>query len=198
MKILCVLGESGSGKDTAVNYILEKYGDKFKPVITCTTRPKRPDEVEGKEYHFVEDDEELANRTDIIEMREYTSVIGRLLYFTTESSFDDPDGLYVVPTSPYQYNNYVKRFGKDTIIPLYIYCDPMTRLRRSIDRMSRKTLSTSHEVRLKEASEICRRFLSDKDDYDDLDKSSFHSISNDFFTEDLHNTIDSFLNEYIF
>lgn len=198
MKILCVLGESGSGKDTAVNYILEKYGDKFRPVITCTTRPKRPDEVDGKEYHFVKDDEELSKRTDIIEMREYTSVIGRLLYFTTESSFDDPDGLYVVPTSPYQYNNYVKRFGEDTIIPLYIYCDPMTRLRRSIDRMSRKTLSTSNEVRLKEASEICRRFLSDKDDYDDLDKSSFHTISNDFFTGDLCNTIDSFLNEYIF
>ena len=51
--ILC--GKSGSGKDFARNYIIETYG--FTPIISHTSRPIREGEINGKDYHFISDQE---------------------------------------------------------------------------------------------------------------------------------------------
>ena len=46
--LLVVSGPSGVGKDTVMNKII----DKFNKIVTCTTRPKRPGEIDGKSYFF--------------------------------------------------------------------------------------------------------------------------------------------------
>jgi|SRR3989344_1475098 len=51
-KILVFVGESGSGKTTTINELVKRYPDKFKRIITCTSRSARAGEVDGVDYHF--------------------------------------------------------------------------------------------------------------------------------------------------
>lgn len=48
MIILC--GKSGSGKDTVGKELVDMG---YKRVVTYTTRPMRPGELDGHQYHFV-------------------------------------------------------------------------------------------------------------------------------------------------
>ena len=52
-KVIAIIGQSGSGKDSVLSRVLELYGNKFNKLIPFTTRPKRPKEVEGEYYYFV-------------------------------------------------------------------------------------------------------------------------------------------------
>lgn len=49
--IVCVVGPSGCGKTTMARFIEKAYG--IPMLISYTTRPKREDEVEGIDHHFV-------------------------------------------------------------------------------------------------------------------------------------------------
>ena len=54
--IFVVVGKSGVGKDTIINNYLKK-NDNITKVTQYTTRPMRLDEVNGKEYNFISDEE---------------------------------------------------------------------------------------------------------------------------------------------
>ena len=58
-KLYCLIGKSGSGKDTAFGNVMNRKIPSLFPVVTYTTRPRRTNETEGVEYHFV-DNEKLA------------------------------------------------------------------------------------------------------------------------------------------
>jgi len=46
-----ISGPSGVGKDVTLNRMRE-LGYRFHYAVTATTRPRRPNEVEGRDYHF--------------------------------------------------------------------------------------------------------------------------------------------------
>ena len=50
--LIVVSGPSGVGKDTVIDR-MKKRGLPFHFVITATSRPRRPNEVEGIDYFFV-------------------------------------------------------------------------------------------------------------------------------------------------
>jgi guanylate kinase len=50
--LLVISGPAGSGKTTLCDRLLEERAD-FRRVITCTSRPPRPREVNGEDYHFL-------------------------------------------------------------------------------------------------------------------------------------------------
>ncbi|MFA7676674.1 MAG: guanylate kinase [Candidatus Omnitrophota bacterium] len=58
-KIFVISGPGGAGKTTLVNKVFqgEKFRESFIKGITVTTRPKRPQEKDGKDYFFVGKDE---------------------------------------------------------------------------------------------------------------------------------------------
>jgi len=60
-KIFIVSGPGGVGKTTILNTLFEKKSIKgnFMKGITVTSRPKRPSEVDGRDYFFVEEGEFL-------------------------------------------------------------------------------------------------------------------------------------------
>jgi guanylate kinase len=50
--VVILSGPSGAGKDSALD-ALEDLGVDFHRVVTATSRPPRPNETDGEDYHFV-------------------------------------------------------------------------------------------------------------------------------------------------
>ncbi len=51
--ILVISGLSGAGKDTVINRLKEISPIDFHFVVTCTSRVRRENEVDGRDYHFL-------------------------------------------------------------------------------------------------------------------------------------------------
>ena len=72
--VMILSGPSGVGKDSALD-ALEKLGVQFHRVVTATTRPPRPGEVDGVDYHFVSM-KRFAEMIENDELLEYAIVYG--------------------------------------------------------------------------------------------------------------------------
>lgn len=70
--LIVISGPSGVGKDTAIQRMKTRQLP-FHFVVTATTRPKRPEEVDGVDYHFVSQDE-FAEMIENDELLEYAIV----------------------------------------------------------------------------------------------------------------------------
>lgn len=55
--ILTLTGPSGSGKTTFVGQLAKKYPDRVERIVTATSRPPRPGEADGIDYHFLSREE---------------------------------------------------------------------------------------------------------------------------------------------
>jgi len=51
--MLILVGPSASGKTESAKIMINRYP--ISPVVTCTTRPQRVNEIDGFDYHFVSD-----------------------------------------------------------------------------------------------------------------------------------------------
>lgn len=54
--LILVMGPTGSGKGSILSHVLATFPD-VTFAISCTTRPIRPGEVDGKDYHFVSEEQ---------------------------------------------------------------------------------------------------------------------------------------------
>jgi guanylate kinase len=72
--LIVISGPSGAGKDTVMERMQER-GMPFHFVVTATTRPRRANEVEGRDYIFV-GKEEFARMIGQNELIEYAMVYG--------------------------------------------------------------------------------------------------------------------------
>jgi guanylate kinase len=72
--LIVISGPSGAGKDTVMQ-LMKDRGMPFHFVVTATTRPKRANETDGKDYIFVTK-EEFARMIEQDELIEYAIVYG--------------------------------------------------------------------------------------------------------------------------
>jgi guanylate kinase len=72
--LIVISGPSGAGKDTVMQRMKER-GLPFHFVVTATTRPKRENEIHGKDYWFVSK-EGFARMIEQNELLEYAIVYG--------------------------------------------------------------------------------------------------------------------------
>jgi guanylate kinase len=72
--LIVVSGPSGAGKDSVVRRLLEREPD-LVFVVTTTTRPRRADEVDGRDYFFVSG-EEFSRMVAADEFVEHALVYG--------------------------------------------------------------------------------------------------------------------------
>ena len=72
--LIVISGPSGAGKDTVMQRMQER-GLPFHFVVTATTRPKRTNEVHGRDYLFISK-EEFARMIDDDELIEHAIVYG--------------------------------------------------------------------------------------------------------------------------
>jgi guanylate kinase len=84
-KLIVISAPSGSGKTTIAKAVMKKYPAMLFSV-SATTRPRRPNETEGKDYFFLSNDEFKA-RVDRGELVEWEEIYGNY-YGTLKSEVD--------------------------------------------------------------------------------------------------------------
>jgi guanylate kinase len=73
-KLFVVTGPSGAGKGTLIKGLLARRSD-LELAVSATTRPRRPGEIDGKDYHFLSEEEflERVERGEFLEHVVYVS-----------------------------------------------------------------------------------------------------------------------------
>ena len=81
-KVIIISGPSGAGKSTLVRELLKTCPLPLRLSVSATTRPPRPDEVDGISYHFLSHDQFESKRL-AGEFLEYKEVFGRGHWYGT-------------------------------------------------------------------------------------------------------------------
>jgi guanylate kinase len=84
-QVVVISGPSGAGKTTLVRLLLKTCSVPLEASISATTRPRRPSEVEGVDYHFLSP-EEFQCRREAGEFLECFEVFGRGDWYGTLKS----------------------------------------------------------------------------------------------------------------
>lgn len=159
-KIFFVLGKSCSGKDTIFRKLKDDPDLILKTVVGYTTRPMRSEEKDGEEYFFVDKKalSELQDAGKVIEKRDYNTVHGIWTYFTVDDGqIDLANGNYLYIGTLESFNEMVKYYGRDIVIPIFIEVETGERLERAIKRERQQSEP--------KYAELCRRFLADEEDF---------------------------------
>ncbi len=184
-KIFYLMGKSASGKDTIYKQIKEKMPE-LKTIVIYTTRPIREGEMEGVEYHFVDDDklQEFQRAGKVIELREYNTVHGVWKYFTVDDGQFDAEDNYIAIGTLESYKGMREYLGEKKLVPIYIEVDDGVRLERALSR-ERKQKEPKYE-------ELCRRFLADAVDFS-VDKLCEAGITRKFYNIDMEKCVDEIM-----
>ena len=158
-KIFYLMGKSSSGKDTMYSRICKDRDLELEPLILYTTRPIRDGETEGKQYHFT-DEEHFRDYSDkglVIEHRTYKTMHGDWTYFTVDDGLDLKEKSYIAIGTLESYASFIKYYGQEKLVPVYIEVEDGERLKRALQR---ERLNGNGKYK-----EMCRRFLADCEDF---------------------------------
>lgn len=158
-KIFCIMGKSSSGKDTIYNLIKNQFEfENLLSVVTYSTRPMRDGEIQDETYHFISMDKmnELEKNGELIERRDYNTVNGIWSYATGISCFKHNNN-HLIITTPIAYKEMQDKINDFELIPIYIEVNDYIRLTRALNR---EKMNENENY-----AEVCRRFLSDADDF---------------------------------
>ena len=156
IKIIVLCGPAGSGKDTIMQKVLELFPDRYHEIVSCTTRPPREGEVDGKNYHFLTKDEFTKRLLsgDLLEATEFNG----WHYGTLKSDLRE-DQINIGVFNPEGVLSLMESFGSDQLSIIEVVVSPKTRLLRQLNREQDP-----------DVDEIIRRYSTDKEDFAD-----FHS-----------------------
>lgn len=175
-KLFFIIGKTGSGKTTIMSKLFKIYNICHKPLkrlVMYTTRPMRPNEKDGEEYHFVDNDTfstKLSNN-ELLEYREYDTAYGKWFYATPK--FEDDDTNYIAQGTVEMYKKYTELLG-DRVIPLLIIRDDIERVTGLISRELTAQGSMEADMR-----EVYRRLYQDEVDFYGITDTIPHKFYND-------------------
>ena len=188
-KIYCLMGKSATGKDTIYKKLLTK-APYLKTITPYTTRPMRSGERDGVEYYFTDEAglNKLREEGKVIECRTYDTVFGPWHFFTVDDGqIELQSHDYLVIITPEACIEFLKYFGEDAIVPLYITLPDGELLRRALNREDSQ--ATPHY------DEMCRRYLADLKDFSEENLNKAH-ITKRFVNIDADKTVEE-IAEYI-
>lgn len=149
-QLLVLYGKSGAGKDTILNATLAAHPEIFHRVVSCTTRPPRPGEIDGVDYHFINKND-VIKKTIAHEFIELSNFNG--WYYGTPISSFVTDKINIAVMNPEGIANIQKKTLDSIDLYLIEVCAPdYIRIRRALDREG-PTIN---------CHELCRRFLADE------------------------------------
>ena len=157
-----LIGKSATGKDTIAERLLLDDTLQLKRVVQYATRPIRDGEKEGREYHFItlDDADALEKSGKVIESRAYDTVYGIWKYLLVDDGGIDLCAQdYIAVGTIASYKKVREYFGEDRVVPIYIWVETGERLERALRR------ERNHDN--PKYTEMCRRFISDEQDFSD-------------------------------
>ena len=173
IKILGFVGPSGCGKDTAARYLENYIPEMYNYVKLCTTRPQRNEEDNG--YIFLNSNEFLEQ---VLNGRMLNAQEFRGWYYGLNDQGLDTEKINVLPMSNVMVDQMVEENNsKYDLKIIYIWTPDKERLLHTLNREESPN-----------CKEVCRRFLTDINDYsnnNELWKNLYKVIenkyNNDFF-----------------
>lgn len=162
MRMIILVGESASGKSTIEKILAEKYG--YKKTVSYTTRSPREGEVNGVDYHFINEDEyiERFNADFFAETGSYNG----WFYGTTKDQYCKNT---VCVLTPHGLRQIKKSFGDNREMNIKSFYIKVPRRNRLI-----KILQRGDEI-----EEAIRRNQSDVGQYDGIEDEVDFVIEND-------------------
>lgn len=161
-KLLIFSAPSGSGKTTVVKHLMESLSDRLGFSVSATTRKPRPGEENGREYHFLSENEfrEHINNNEFLE---YEEVYQGILYGTLWSEVRkiwDQERIVVFDVDVKGGLNLKKEFG-DRALAIFLRPPSIDVL---MERLIKRSTEVEHE--LNERINKARYELSFEDRYD--------------------------------
>ena len=160
-KLFLILGESGNGKDTIVSELfklkdeLEKLN--VKKLKSCTTRPKRKGEVQGKEYYFTNNAESTTKykNDEILEYACYNVAVDNKpwFYYTLKEDLDLIHSSFIKIINPIGLSQIQSQVPKEQIVKIHIGCPEDIKLERLKKRGDKE-------------EEVRRRLEADRKDFE--------------------------------
>ena len=180
MKIVALMGEAGSGKDTILHRIMEKYPSYFNEIISCTTRPPRQGEKEGVNYHFlsVEDFIRKILNGDMLEATEFNG-----WHYGTDSQSLTIDKINIGVFNP----EGVRCLQEDENIELYVFYVRAAGKQRLLRQLNREENP--------DVDEIVRRYKTDTQDFGYLEDIRYQTLENNTL-EDIDVAIDTIFGQF--
>ena len=151
-KLLAIIGQAGSGKDTLLQNVLHTYGDKLHEIVSYTTRPPREGEVDGVNYHFISNDDftEMTLDGKMLE----TACFNDWMYGTAEGSLVE-DKINIGVFNPAGIRSLMEYNDIINLKVVYVRVADKERLLRQLHREDNP-----------DVDEIVRRYSTDKADFD--------------------------------
>lgn len=155
--IFVVVGKSGVGKDTVVNNYLKNNND-IKKITQYTTRPMRKNEVNGKEYNFISDEEFdiLLSKNKFCCVERYQVANGDTWKYAIKTEdlkkYDD----CILTCNPKSAINLSLTLNWNELTMIEIKADLNKRVERYLKR---------DEYTLENVNELVRRFINDEEDF---------------------------------
>jgi guanylate kinase len=152
---IILIAKSGSGKNFARDYLINKYG--LNPIISHTTRPIRQGELEAQDYYFIDKDifTDLKLKNSFLEERSYAVIYEGYndvwKYATSFLEFENKRDNWIC-IKDLQGAKEIKEYFPNTKI-IYIHCDDDIR-----------------EIRARQRGSFCplewgRRLMKDNEDF---------------------------------
>lgn len=154
--MIIIVGKSGSGKDSVVKKLTNFYD--YKKIVTWTTRPMRPKEIQDVTYHFTDEEtfEEKIEEGFFAEWKKYESIEGTWYYGTALLDLTTFNEDKIIILTPDGYQEIKDIIGKDT---LTVYLKSKNRI-----------LKSRLKKRGDNPREIKRRLRHDKKDFKGIEK----------------------------
>lgn len=149
-KIIAICGKSAAGKDSLLQEIM-RTNPEVHEIVSCTTRPPREGEVQGKNYYFMSV-EEFAHKDCMGEMLEISHF--RDWYYGTSIEGLDPNLINVGVFNP----TGIWALMHDERVQLYVVRVDATDKERLLRSLSREQNP--------DVDEIIRRYTTDKEDFE--------------------------------
>lgn len=180
MKIVALMGEAGSGKDTILHRIMEKYPSYFNEIISCTTRPPRQGEKEGVNYHFlsVEDFIRKILNGGMLEATEFNG-----WHYGTDSQSLTIDKINIGVFNP----EGVRCLQEDENIELYVFYVRAAGKQRLLRQLNREENP--------DVDEIIRRYKADTEDFSFLNDIKYITLQNNTL-DDIDIAVDTIFGQF--
>lgn len=166
IKVIALIGEAGSGKDFLLRCMLGNY-PQYNEIISCTTRPMRMGEVDGKNYYFLTNGrfQELVKENQMLETAEFNG-----WYYGTMKQALSEDKINIGVFNPTGIRSLLQHDDIEVKV-FYVRAPAKKRLIRQLNREDNPNVD-----------EVIRRYTTDKEDFSKID-FEYEDLQNRFIED---------------